>query len=94
MSEILYNFHANNASLDDINGHVGAIQEVRSDITNLFNVLATVYEGDASTALTGAQRNLDNMLDDVLNNVTITQQQAAEQQAYMQALDKLNAAQF
>jgi hypothetical protein len=94
MSEILYNFGANNASLDDVNSNINAIQEVRSDINNLFSVLATVYEGAGATALNQAHQNIDSMLDDMLNNMAITQKQAADQQAAMQALDNQNAAAF
>jgi hypothetical protein len=94
MSEILYNFGANNASLDDVNSNINAVQEVRSDINNLFSVLATVYEGAGATALNQAHQNIDSMLDDMLNNMAITQKQAADQQAAMQALDNQNAAAF
>jgi uncharacterized membrane protein YdfJ with MMPL/SSD domain len=94
MSEILYNFGSNNASLDDVNSNVQGVQEVRSDITNLFNVLATVYEGAGATALNQAHQNIDNMLDDLLNNMSITGQQASEQQSLMQQLDNQNAAAF
>jgi hypothetical protein len=94
MSEILYNFGANNSSLDDVNSNINAVQEVRSDINNLFSVLATVYEGAGATALNQAHQNISNMLDDMLNNMAITQQQAQDQQATMQALDNQNAAAF
>ncbi|OBG76872.1 hypothetical protein A5714_24385 [Mycobacterium sp. E2462] len=94
MSEILYNFGANNSSLDDVNSNISKIQEVRSDIANLFSVLATVYEGAGASALNQAQQNISSMLDDMLNNMTITQQQAQEQQAAMQALDQQNASAF
>ncbi|MCV7031009.1 hypothetical protein [Mycobacterium sherrisii] len=94
MSEILYNFASNNSSLDDVTSLVNGIQEVRSDIANLFNVLGTVYEGAGATALSQAHQNLDSMLDDVLNNMAISQKQAQDQQAAMQALDAQNAAAF
>jgi uncharacterized protein YukE len=94
MSEILYNFGANNASLDDVNSNINSIQEVRSDINNLFSVLATVYEGAGATALNQAHQNIDSMLDDMLSNMSITQKQAQDQQAAMQALDQQNAAAF
>jgi hypothetical protein len=92
--QILYNFGANNASLDDVTSLVGGIQEVRSDINSLFNVLSTVYEGAGATALQHAHQGLDSMLDDVLQNMTVTQQQAQDQQAAMHALDNQNAAAF
>lgn len=94
MSEILYNFGANNSSLDSVNSNINAIQQVRSDINNLFGVLATVYEGAGATALTQAHQNIDSMLDDMLNNMAITGQQASDQQAAMQALDNQNASAF
>jgi len=94
MSEIHYNFGANNSSLDDVGSLVSGVQEVRSDITNLFNVLGTVYEGAGATALKQAHQNLDAMLDDLLNNMAITQKQAQDQQAAMQALDQQNASAF
>ena len=91
---ILYNFGANNASLDDVTSLVGGIQEVRSDINNLFSVLGTVYEGSGATALQQAHHNLDSMLDDALQNMAQTQQQAQDQQAAMQALDNQQASAF
>jgi uncharacterized protein YukE len=94
MSEILYNFGANNASLDHVNSNINAIQQVRSDINNLFSVLATVYEGAGATALTQAHQSIDSMLDDMLNNMAITGQHASDQQAAMQALDNQNASAF
>ena len=91
---INYNFASNNQSLDDINSMINAIQEVRQDISNLFNVLGDVYGGAGASALNQAHQNLNNQLDDVLNNTAITQQQAMQQQATMQALDQSNAAAF
>jgi uncharacterized protein YukE len=94
MTEINYNFGANNSTLDDVTSLIGGIQEVQQDISNLFNVLYTVYEGAGATALQHAQNSLNGMLEDVLQNMTITGQQASEQQQAMQALDAQNAAQF
>jgi uncharacterized protein YukE len=91
---ILYNFGANNASLDDIGGHINGIQEVRGDIDSLFATLATVYEGDGAAALNQAHQKVSAMLDEALNTTAHTQQQALDQQAAMQALDRANAAAF
>jgi hypothetical protein len=87
---ILYNFGANNSSLDDING----IQEVRGDIDNLFNTLAAVYTGQGADGLTQARIKVSQMLDEALNTTAHTQQQALDQQQAMQALDRANAAAF
>jgi hypothetical protein len=94
MSEILYNFGANNSSLDSINGNIAGIQEVRSDIDNVFNLLATVYEGQGAAALAQAHQKVSTMLDDALNNASNTQKVAQDQQDAMQALDQANAAAF
>jgi hypothetical protein len=94
MSEILYNFAQNNASLEDVSGAVQAIQDVRADIANIFNTLATVYEGEGSVALNQAHVKVSEMMDEALNNVARTQQQAMDQQAAMQAMDRANASAF
>lgn len=94
MSEILYNFGANNASLEDINGRIQAIQEVRADIDSIFNILASVYEGEGAASLHQAHIRVSTMLDEALNTTANTQQQALDQQAAMQALDRANAAAF
>jgi uncharacterized protein YukE len=94
MTEINYNFAANNSTLDDVTSLVGGIQEVQNDVNNLFAVLYTVYEGAGASALQQSQQALNGMLEDVLQNMTVTGQQASEQQQAMQALDAQNAAQF
>ena len=94
MSEILYNFGQNNASLEDVNSQLQAIQEVRSDIESIFNTLASVYEGEGSAALNQAHIKVSTMLDEALNTAANTQQQALDQQAAMQAMDRANAAAF
>jgi len=94
MSEILYNFAANNSSLDDVNSNLAAIQEARSDIDNVFTVLGTVYEGDGATAMLAAHQKISAMFDDALNDAANTQKAAQDQQDMMQALDRANAAQF
>jgi ElaB/YqjD/DUF883 family membrane-anchored ribosome-binding protein len=94
MSEILYNFGQNFTSLEDVNGAVQAIQEVRADIATIFTTLATVYEGEGSVALNQAHVKVSEMMDEALNNVANTQAQAMDQQAAMQAMDRANAAAF
>jgi hypothetical protein len=94
MSEILYNFAQNNASLEDVSGNIQAIQEVRGDIDSIFNTLATVYEGEGALALNQAHIKVSGMMDEALNNVANTQQQAMDQQSAMQAMDRANASAF
>ena len=94
MSEILYNFNQNFTSLEDVKGGVDAIQAVRADIADIFNTLATVYEGEGAVALNQAHIKVSEMMDEALNNVANTQAQAMDQQAAMQATDRANASAF
>jgi hypothetical protein len=94
MSEILYNFGHNVTSLEDIGSSVQAIQEVRGDIATIFTTLATVYDGEGAVALNQAHVKVSQMMDEALNNVANTQQQALDQQAAMQAMDRANAGSF
>jgi uncharacterized protein YukE len=94
MSDILYNFSQNNASLGDVNHGINGINQARDDIANVFNVLIPLYEGQGATALQEAHRNFDNMLQDIVQNMAVTQSQAQDQQDMMQQLDAQNAAAF
>ena len=61
MSEILYNFTANNSSLDDISGNIiGHSTKSEADIDNVFNILATVYTGEGATALEQAHQKFSD----------------------------------
>jgi hypothetical protein len=91
---IFYNFGSNASSLDDINGSLQAIQEVRSDIDNMFTTLLSVYEGDGATAMNQAHQKISAMLDDAINDASNTQKLAQDQQDAMQALDRANASAF
>jgi hypothetical protein len=94
MSEILYNFSANNASLEDVHTLIGGIHEARLDIDSIFRNLMSAYEGEGASALNNAHIQLNNMLDDALTDISTTTSRAQEQQAAMQALDRANAAAF
>jgi len=94
MSEIQYNFALNHQSLTDVTHNINAIQEVRTDIDNVFTTLLSVYEGDGATALNQAHQKVSAMLDDALNDASNTQKFAQDQQDAMQSLDRANAAAF
>jgi flagellar hook-basal body complex protein FliE len=94
MSDILYNFGSNISSLEEINGMIQSIQEVRTDIDSIFTTLESVYEGQGAMGLNQARTEISNMLDEALNNTANTQKQAQDQQDAMQALDRANAADF
>jgi hypothetical protein len=92
MSEIHYNFDPNNETLNGVNGNVDSIQGLRNDIHDIFNTLTDVYDGQGAQALQAAHAKVSGMLEEALNNMHNTQRRALDQQADMQALDRLNAA--
>ena len=94
MSEILYNFAANNSSLEDINSNYRDVQEVKDDIASIFATLMHYYQGEGAASLHQAQMHLNGMLEEALDTTAHTQRQAQEQQEVMQALDRANAASF
>lgn len=94
MTDINYNFAANRGSLDDVNSGISGITTAQNDINTLFQSLSTVYEGRGASALLEAHQNINSMLEDIMHNMSVTQQQAQEQQEVMQALDAANAAAF
>jgi hypothetical protein len=87
MSEIHYHFSVNNSSPEDVTSHVTGVDEVRSDIATLINLLETVYEGSGAVALRQAHQSLDSMLGDVLHDMAVTQQQAQDQRQAKRTLD-------
>ena len=95
MSDMIhYNFSTNHQHLGDIDTHISGIHHAKDEINSLFKVLKGIYTGEGATAMQDAHNNIDSMLDDVLQDMAITQQQAQEQQHAMQALDAQNAAAF
>lgn len=91
MSEILYNIGQNVTSLEEVSSLTQQIQDVRADIATIFNTLATVYEGEGAIALNQAHLKVSEMMSEALNNVANSQQQAMDQHAAMQAMDRANA---
>ncbi|CAN5615311.1 hypothetical protein BH11ACT6_BH11ACT6_35410 [soil metagenome] len=94
MSEILYNFGANAVSIQDVNSQIQSIREVQADIGSVFTTLATVYEGEGALALNEKHRQIDALLEELLDNTTNTQRNAQDQQDMMQSLDRSNASAF
>jgi flagellar hook-basal body complex protein FliE len=94
MSDILYNFGSNAASIQDIQKSISDINEVSNDIDTLFSAVRSVYDGEGATAMDAAHQKVSAMLQDALHDANNTQQFAQDQQDAMQALDRANAAQF
>jgi uncharacterized protein YukE len=92
MSEILYNFAANNSALEDITGNVAAMEQAKDELNDIFNVLSTVYTGQTATDWHARQQALSSQFEGCLADVRRSQTDAQAQQDAMQALDNHNAA--
>ncbi len=88
---LYYNFANNYASLDDIVSIQNAFQEIRDDIHQVFNVLGTVYEGEAADVLQQLHTGFSTEMEETLANIAITSKQANEQQQLIQQIDIGNA---
>jgi uncharacterized protein YukE len=84
---IRYDFGANAASLDDIQGATNDAQALREEIGKVFMALQGVYEGQAATALHEKQIQISGMLDNVLNEITQTRTGGNQSQDDAAALD-------
>jgi uncharacterized protein YukE len=91
---ILYNFEANNGSLDDINAHMADIHSAKSDIAHVFNLLGQVYEGEGADALQHHHGVIQARLEDHMTERQQTHSNASNQQELMQQIDRSNASQF
>lgn len=94
MSEILYNFAANNSALQDISKGIAALEQANDDINTVFATLATVYTGAGASGLNTQHTVISTKIDDHLTAMRQTQKGAQAHQDDMHALDRHNAAQF
>jgi hypothetical protein len=88
MSEILYNFEANNGHIEDMSGHLNSIEGIRTDIAHLFNTLLSYYDSDSGQDLTARARQIDQELEGHVNEAKGTQTGASDQQELMHGLDR------
>jgi uncharacterized protein YukE len=84
---IRYDFGANSANLDDIQGATNDAQALREEIQQVFTALQGVYEGQAATALQEKQLQVSQMLDNLLNEITQTRTGGNQSQEDAAALD-------
>jgi uncharacterized protein YukE len=94
MSEIFYNFTANNGSIENILGGVGKMVDLQGQIQVVFTQLQTVYGGKGSEALRDYASRIDGEMTETIDAMRIAQNEAGNQQQMMQALDQANAAEF
>jgi uncharacterized protein YukE len=84
---IHYQYGANYASLDDIQGATNDAQAMREEVNQVFSALMTVYEGDAAAKLQEQQIIILNQMDAVLTEITQTRQGGNQSQEDAAVLD-------
>ena len=88
MSETIhYQYGANYAGLDDIQGATTNAQAMRDEVNQVFTALQGVYEGAAATKLQEKQIMILQQMDAILNEITQTRQGGNQSQEDAAALD-------
>jgi uncharacterized protein YukE len=84
---IRYQYEANFAALDDIQTKVNEAQALTENVNRVFDVLATVYEGQAAGALQQKRIEISQQLDAVLQEIIQTRRGGNQSQEDARALD-------
>jgi uncharacterized protein YukE len=84
---IRYDYGANYAGLDDIQGATNDAQAMREEVNQVFAALQGVYEGQAAAALQQKQIQITQQMDQVLNEITQTRTGGNQSQEDAAALD-------
>jgi uncharacterized protein YukE len=84
---IHYQYGANYAGLDDIQGATNNALAMRQEVNQVFAGLQGVYEGDAATRLQEKQVQILQQMDAILNEITQTRQGGNQSQEDAAALD-------
>jgi hypothetical protein len=92
--DILYNFNANQGSLDDINSHMHGINDASSDVARVFHLLGHVYTGAGADALQANHTAIQGHLADHMSERLGTHTGANNQMDHMQGLDVHQAKQL
>lgn len=87
MDKITYQYGANNASLDDIQGMTNNAQAMRDEVNQVFTALQGVYEGEAAATLFQKQTQILEQMDAILNEITQTRSGGNQSQEDAAALD-------
>ncbi|OMC08443.1 hypothetical protein [Mycobacterium sp. SP-6446] len=87
MSDILYQYDANYAALDDIGQALNNVEHLRGDIAQVFGALTDVYTGEAANALQAAQLRLSQQLDELVLDMQALKNAGVQQQIDTAALD-------
>ncbi len=88
MSDMIrYQYAANYAGLDDIQGATNNAQAMREEVNQVFVALQGVYDGQAAMALQEKQIQISQQMDTVLNEITQTRQRGNQSQEDAAGLD-------
>lgn len=85
---IRYQYGANNASLEDIQGATNNAQAMREEVSQVFTALQGVYEGEAAATLHTQQTQILQQMDAILNEITQTRSGGNQSQEDAAALDR------
>lgn len=91
---IRYQYEANFAALDDIQTATNEAQAIADSVNKVFDTIATVYEGQAATALQDTRMQVSQAMDAVLIEITQTRSGGNQSQDDAKALDGHLAAGF
>jgi uncharacterized protein YukE len=87
MDTIHYQYGANYASLDDIQGATNDAQAMREEVNQVFAQLQPLYDGQTASALQQKQIQILQQMDAVINEITQTRQGGNQSQQDAAALD-------
>jgi uncharacterized protein YukE len=87
MDTIRYEYGANYAGLDDIQGATNDAQAMREEVNQVFAQLQPLYDGQAAVALQEKQIQILGQMDAVLTEITQTRQGGNQSQEDAAALD-------
>lgn len=91
---INYQYGANYASLDDIQGSTNEAHAMREEVSQVFAALQGVYEGEAASTLHQKQVQIMQQMDSILNEISQTRHGGNQSQEDAAALDSRLAGGF
>jgi uncharacterized protein YukE len=94
MTEIAYNFGANEETLEHIQRAINDIRSIHEDVDTIFKTLPDLYIGQQADALQEQHHDINNKLQSLLHELESTRSAAVDQQHEMQALDSQLAGGF
>ena len=94
MDTIRYDYAANFDGLDAIQSTLNDAHAMREEVHKVFEVLLTVYEGQAADALQQRHIEVSGMMDSIIQDIEATRAGGSQQQDDIRALDSGLAGNF